>query len=277
MNKTPLLTGTSHRAYPTSGSRLLSPYGGQPMKGPDGEHQGSTQDGGGNNGGGNSGGGTDDSQSENNGGQALDLTQFWSSEDESSENSSHGESAGNPGGSSSNGTQEQAPKPMAQTVAEAIQAADFGALITPEIQEGMSDGDPKLFNEGMRAYGQAVMRQTLQQSVGIMRELHTKIMADVDSKLNTRITDDKNYDALVAAIPSAGKKEMGPTIRNVYDKALTRTKGDSKAAIDMTKEVLRLQAETFGGDLGLDVAPRSPGDNYEPPKTTNWLEELSGR
>lgn len=227
-----------------------------------------------NNTGGNSGGESGDSGGENNTGQDFDLEGFWSEEGESGESSSQGESAGDSNGSSSDGNQNNA---FATQLNESIDNANFGDLVTPEIYEAMSSGDPKSFNEGLQVFGRQVMRQTLGNAVGVMRELQTRIMAQVDERLNSRITSDKNYSALEEAIPSALKPGMGPTIRNIYDRALTRTKGNPTAAINMTKEVLRLQAASFGDDLELSVAPRQSGDNFTPPKATNWLEELNGR
>jgi hypothetical protein len=57
---------------------------------------------------------------------------------------------------------------------------------------------------------------------------------------------------------------------------MTVTKGDRKAAVAMTKEMLRFTAEQTGGDIGLP--PRSAGEGDAlVPSTTNWLEELGGR
>lgn len=239
-----------------------------PAAGGDG---GSTGGGDGNNGGGNNGQSGNDSTNQNNGGQPLDLNAFWNGEPDKEGAPPSGESDGKPASSGSSPNPNPNPQP---NIGEQIQAMNFGDFMTPDVIEQMGNGDMTGFNTGIQNFGQTVMRQTLALSVGIMKQLREQIFAEVDGKIEGRVTGDRQYDALVAAIPSAGKPEMGPTIKNIYARALTNSKGNVDKAIEQTKQVLQLQAEAFGGDLGLNVAPKGPAD-YTPPKTTNWLESLA--
>lgn len=239
-----------------------------------GDTNGGNQGGSGNNGGGNSGGSGQSEGNQNNGGQGFDLNAFWNGAAEDGTGTPSGESDG------TGKPPVASPKPDAGTqqpnIAEQIAATNFGDLLTPDMLEKFGEGDVKGFNEGLNGFGQAVMRQTLVQSVGIMRQLREQIFAEVEAKIDGRVTGDRQHDALIKAIPSAGKPEMGPTIKNIYSRALTNSKGNVEKAIEQTKQVLQLQAEAFGGDLGLNVAPKGPADQYAPPKTTDWLESLAG-
>lgn len=264
MTKTPLMI---------SASRLVSPYGRQPMKAPDGEHGDASQDAGGNNGDGNSSPATGDSGSQNNTSTEIDLEQFWSAEDGGDGKPPAGESDGDSGSSSSISDDD-----LATSIRDSITNADFGGVMTPEVYESLQSGDPAKFNSGLQTFGQAIMSQTIGQSIAVMRVLRERILGEVNQLIDGRVTGDKDFDELTREIPSAANPAMGPTIRNVFKQALTRTKGDRKKAVEMTKDVLRIQAETFGNDLNLNVAPRSRDDiMIEQPKKTNWLEELSGR
>lgn len=266
--QTPLLTASMMTPIERSMGRF--------MRAPDhpgaaGGGEGGNGAGDGNNGGGNNGQSGSDSNNQNNDGQPLDLNAFWNGEPGADGKSPSGESDDGKPASGSSPTAAATPN-----IAEQIQSMSFGEFMTPDVIEKMGEGDMSGFNAGLQGFGQTVMRQTLALSVGIMKQLREQIFAEVEGKIDGRVTGDRQHDALIAAIPSAGKPEMGPTIKNIYARALTNQKGNVEKAIEQTKQVLQLQAEAFGGDLGLNVAPKTVADSYAPPKTTNWLESLAG-
>lgn len=268
MKKTPILR-LGRRPSSMSPAELQS---GRLMRGPD-DHPTGTQQEGTNNGGGNSTPPTGESESQNNTGNELDLEQFWAPEDGENGAAPKRESDDDSGSSSSISDTD-----LATNLRDGIAAANFGDVMTPEIYTSLQSGDPVAFNTGIQDFGRAIMSQTMGQSIAVMRVLRERILGEVNQMIEGRVTGDKDHDELIRAIPSAGSAAMGPTIKNVYKQALTRTKGDRTKAIEMTKDVLRIQAENFGSDLNLNVAPRSPDDRMiEQPKKTNWLEELSGR
>jgi hypothetical protein len=215
---------------------------------------------------------TEQNQGDNTG-KPFDAEAFWSEAGGDDGERPSGESVQNPPTPSAT----VPPANPANELATRIQGMNFGAVMTPEIMAKLGDGDPIAFNEGIQQFGQQIMRGAIVESVGIMRQLREQIFGEVRTMIDGRATGDKQYEALTTAIPSAADPKMGPTVKNIYTRALERAKGNTTQAIQMTKDVLKIQAETFGADLDLTVAPRSESDNIRQPKPTNWLEELSAR
>ena len=280
MNKMPVFT--NRRARRANGLHRIATHKGRPIRSPEG-HEGANG-GGADNGGGNSGAGGESGASEDNGGKAPDYSGFWSSEGDGQTGSPESGSAGTGQPSSSTqqpqnqGQQPQQPQ-IVQDLANGLQGMKFDNLMSPEMLESFSNGDVKGFNEGMQGFGQAVARQTMQLAIGVMKHMRADMMTEFESKMGGEFEGRERFQDLVGAIPAAGdfKNPASKTIRDIYAQALTRSKGDKQAAIQQTKDVMRLQAETFGGSLDLSVAPRSGGDGHytSPPPKTNWLEELA--
>lgn len=229
---------------------------------------------GGDNQGGNSGGSGGDSQSQNNAGDDFDIEAFFAEGGEGTGGAPSGESTV-PSGSSSSTSDSEADRNLAQEVRTELEAMNFGDFVTPEIAQALQSGDPNSFNQAFQSVGRQIVQQSVAMSVGLMRHLSERMMREVDQRINATQTSTKDEEALIQAIPSAGSPRMGPTVKNIYAKALSRTGGDRQKAIQMTKDVLRLQAEEFGADLGLDVTPR--GEHNAAPPTTNWSEALTRR
>lgn len=267
MRKSILLATTSgRRGWTLSEIRL-----GRMLRNPEGEHSQASGDQGAANTGGNSGGESNGGRTENNDGQAPDLTSFWNPE---------GEDGKSPNSGSADGSDSPSNPPvnLAETLGAQLNGMNFGELMSPEILESFSNGDVKGFNTGIQEFGKNVAKQTLGMTVGIMRHLRDEMMAEVDSRMSGEMNSRENYAALESAIPSAKDPVAGTTIKGIYAQALKRSKGNKEVAIQQTKDVMKLQAEMFGGDLGLSVAAKNSGDShYTPPKATNWLEELAGR
>lgn len=222
-------------------------------------------------GGGNDGGTGGESQEQNNTGDKFDIDAFFSEEGDGADKAPSGESTADSESSSST------ERNLAQEVNTELASMDFGTFMTPEVFQNLQSGDPAEFNKGITEYGRNIAKQAVGMSVGIMRHLSEKIMSDVDQRIQSHSTNTRNYDALVKAIPSAGTAKAGKTVKNIYDRALAQSKGNVEKAIETTKNVIQIQAETFGNDLGFEVAPRSSGDRGDPTPKTNWSEALLSR
>ena len=262
-----------------SGPQLIATYKGRPIRDENG-HEGANGGGGSDNNGGNSGGANGSEANQNNNSNEPDYSAFWDqgAGDGTGSPESGSAGAGSPPAPQGQQQPQNQPSPIAQELGQQLAGMKFEALVTPEILESFGSGDPASFNEGLNGFGQAVARQTLGMTVGIMRHFREEIMNEMRETMGGEFQQRENFSDLVAAIPAAGKS--GPaskTIQDIYKQALSRSKGNKQAAIQQTKDVMRLQAEAFGGDLGLDVAPRDAGGrSYSPPAKTNWLEELAG-
>lgn len=267
MRKTPL---RSSRPISFRNRTRVERKMGRLMRAPDG-HEDASQAGGDDNTTGKEPPAKTESGGNNNTGEEFDPSTFFDEDGDGTGGSPSGES---------DGSLDSLPSAtdVATDINKTLTSMKFEDLMTTEMLESFNTGDVKSFNEGLQTFGQTVAKNTLMMTVGLMKHMRTTVLAEARELVSGGLNADKNYEALVKAIPSAGKKEMGGTIRGIYDKALTRAKGNRDTAIVMTKEVLKLQAEMFGGDLGLNVAPQSADDRHTtPPKTTNWLEELSSR
>lgn len=276
MNKMPVFM--NRRARRANGLQRIATHKGRPIRSPEG-HEGATG-GAPDNAGGNPGAGGESGASGDNAGKAPDYSSFWNTEGDGQPGSPESGSAGTgqPSSSTQPGTQPQPPA-VVQELAAGLQGMKFDNLMSPEMLESFSNGDVKGFNEGMQGFGQAVARQTMQLAIGVMKHMREDMRSEFESKMGGEFEGRERFQDLVGAIPAAGdfKNPASKTIRDIYAQALTRSKGDKQAAIQQTKDVMRLQAETFGGSLDLSVAPRSGGDGHytSPPPKTNWLEELA--
>lgn len=236
---------------------------GRLMRAPDGH----VESGGVNNGGENSGGGSNDSENQNNAGEVDELASFWDSPEDDDEDV--------PNGGADADDSQSSGHPLVTELNTSLTNMKFDSLLTPELMEKMGEGDFAGFNEGMNTFGQKVARQTLGLAVNVMKAVEVNILERVRSEMAGTIQNDKSFTALEAAIPASTNPKTAPLVRQIYTKALQNSKGDIKAAIAQTKSVMQIQAEVFGGDLNLDVAPRNSRDGSPPPKVTDWLEELN--
>lgn len=226
----------------------------------------------------NSGGNTtpagSESQQQNNGGQSFDLTRFWDSPVEAAKSDAP------PGGSAVTtpapaGQQQQNP-PTNPTVA-AIQGMSFGNnVMTETVMKDLADGKTDSFHTAMNTYGQQVAEQTIRTILPIMSQLRDQLRSEMRTEVSGTLTNRDNMADLFRAIPSADTPATRPQVIPIFERAMTHTKGDRKAAIEMTKDMLRLAATSMGGDLG--IPPKSAGDGTATvPSNTDWLAELAGR
>lgn len=229
---------------------------------------------GGNNQQGNSGAGGGNAPNQNYNGQGFDPSQFWVDPPAQDAPPARG-SAGNE--SSGGGSPQNQGDQAGQRFAQMIQQAQFDSnVFTPEALTALNENsDLTAVNNNMAKFGQSVMRQTTLLAAQLMQAFGNQMEAKFESMLNQQF-DGREADAdLVRSIPSAANPAVAPMVKAIFKRALGISKGDRKAAIDMTKEMLKFQSQSMSGDLGLDVPPRS--DDSIPASNVNWVEELVGR
>lgn len=263
---TKFLTGASHIAM-TPIERQM----GRIMRAPD--HDSFT--GGDNTGGGGSNNSSDGGSegNQNNNGQKFDPASFWN-EPEAENNSSPQSGGSVDGGNQSSGTQQDQ---VGTALASQLGALNFGeGVLTQEAMEAANNGDLKPFHTNLNKFGQDVTKQALTMSVQVMQEFGQRLLQVVESKINGQLTSRDNTAELVKDFPAAANPKVAPVIQSIFDRALRLTKGNRGEAIAMTKEMMKAVATETSGDLNLSLAPTTPGDNVQTPKT-DWIAELVGR
>lgn len=207
----------------------------------------------------------------NNTGATFDPATFWQSPAPAGEAAPAGESAGNKGGESDTNVGEQ--------LTTQLNGLKFDtAIFTPEITEQINNGDfsgvQKNFEAGLRMAVQQSMAMNVQLLRPVIAQLTEQFQGMIDSKLSSR----DNESTLQTDFPAAKDPVVAQTIQPIFDRALVNTKGDRKAAVQQTKQMLQFLATGTAGDLGLDVAPADPhGRRSAPGPATNWLDTLTGR
>jgi hypothetical protein len=231
-----------------------------------------------NNGGGNSGQPSGESNGNNNGGQEFDPSAFWNG-------SPGGNESAPPSGESAGGSNQSGGQPSGQpqqTIAEQtlarLEELNFGdGIMNDKAIAELAEGKLETFNQNLGGFGKQIVGQTLGLIAPLMAHLRNEIRNEFRQELNGTFQQRDNDADLVSAIPSAKDPAVKKTIQPVFDRAMQIAKGDRKAAIGMTKDMLRFMAQQTGDDIGLP--PRSAGDNdgAQQSSNVNWLEELTGR
>jgi hypothetical protein len=232
----------------------------------------------GNNSGGNNGSGGGDSNPQNNSSQPDPFDGFWSSGGETSGSSPTGDAATSGDSSSTGRTQgDQGTKPnRGQELVQRLDNFPVAEVFTREVAEAMNQGDFKGANTTIEKNIRSAMKEVFSTNVGLMRDFAEVMTSQVKEMIDGAIGTQKNHDALLEAIPRAGDKRFGPVIRQVYDQALNRNKGDTAKALTETRSFLQLMSRETSQDLGLDVAPHDP-HAAPPTRAINWLEELTAQ
>jgi hypothetical protein len=204
-------------------------------------------------------GATGDSGGDNNG-QEFDADAFWK--------------AGDEGG--------DAPDPLAEAkelgtqLTSALNTMTFGgAVVDDSVAKELEQGNYANFNARLEGQLRMAARQTLAQSLNVMKVVEAQIMRKAEAQIAAALGNRDSQADLFAAIPSAKDPAVRPQIQAIYDQAMKVTKGNSKAALEMTKSMAAMVAKKMAPDLGLNFAPGNPGDSA--PSPTNWMDELMGK
>lgn len=231
-----------------------------------------------NNTGGNPGESGSGDGTQNNTGESFDASTFWEGPKEEKPVTPNGESAGT--GTPPSGTQQQNQEPgFADQLNTQLSSLTFGdAVFDAGIAEEINGGNFEGANKRIQASMQAAVRNSLAMQVQILRPFAEQLMSQMDERIQSTLSSRDNTDTLTRDFPAAKDPKVAPVIRSVFDQALKNTGGNREKAVAQTKQMIALLANTAGGDVGLNVAPRGADDSGRPPNpVTNWLDELTGR
>jgi hypothetical protein len=157
-----------------------------------------------------------------------------------------------------------------------LQNLSFGeGIVNDVVGQEMSEGKFDTFNQRMTEHGRQVTRQTLGMSMTIMKAVEAQIMRKADERIQAALAGRDSEADLFAGIPSAKNPAVRPQIQRIYDRALVVAKGDKKEAMEMTRTLARMTAETMAPDLGLRLSPGDPSSSAPP--ETDWMTELMGK
>jgi hypothetical protein len=252
---------------------------GHPMRDPEGHEGGGESNAGGDNQGGNSGNsGQSDGNAGNQGnntGSQFDPGSFWNSPAE--------ETPPNSGSAGSNqqGTQNQGGggnENQGSAFADALNGLNFGnGVFTPEAVEKMNGGDATQFHQNMYNFGREVTRQAVIMAAQLMQQNNRQLEERFGQMVDGRFGQQHTEQDLAREIPSYTKPGMKPVVDGIMAQALKVTKNDRKAAIAMTKEMLKVQTQALASDFGISTPPGGAGNDFGTGQQTNWEEELLGR
>lgn len=251
----------------TASERRLGRY----LRAPEGHEESGTPA---NNSQGNSGGTAGGTGDSNNTGTGFDHTAFWSGSDDADGETPATGSAANPPASPGS-TEGGQPQSQGSSIAATIAAMTFGDVMTQEAATKLAEGDPADFHKNLNVALRGAVQNSLIQSVGIMKQMRTQILEEVESKIQGSLGNRDNDAALIKAFPSAANPAVKPIVKNIFDRAMQVTKGNRDAAVSMTREMLKFQTGKMSEDLG--IPPASSGDSSaQVPSNVNWAEELGG-
>ena len=254
------------------------------LKGPDGEHGGGDSGQGGGAGGGNTtennmGGGSgvnggpegNGQGTQNNGGNGFDAGSFWRQPSEGNEGSPpNGGSAAptNPSGG-------QQPQNEGNAFVERLNGLNFNEVMNTDAANGINQGNAEAFNTNMTNFGRQAVRESVMMSAQLMQRFGQQMEERFQSMLEQKFGQRDSEVSLAESFPSYKQPGMKPIIDGIYAQAMRLSKGDNKAAIEMTKSMLTHSTSLLGKDFNLTTPPGGAGDSAVP--KTNWEEELLGR
>ena len=161
---------------------------------------------------------------------------------------------------------------MATALKEGIDNFQIGE---DDIPEDFDINDPKQ----MRTFMTTMIRKSMASSIQLMFAPVTEIMNEHRSNVGYMIDDamsgakasDKGMAQLERQIPAARDKDVGSLVKNIYKRSLTKSEGDTRKAIHLTKQMVKQlglkgrtitrksASESGGRSAGLDgYAPRAP-------------------
>jgi len=162
-----------------------------------------------------------------------------------------------------------APSSPTASLDQVLQGVQFGPeALTAEAYEQLQQGDLTGFNANMQAAQTDTMRQTLLLVGQIMQNFRGGFEQDIQQMIESRITDENRtqyFDAEMPDVPEAVK----PIYTSLFAQSLKNTKGDKKAALQMTKTML--------AQLGVAIGnPRDPAQQQSPAprQIQDWGAEL---
>lgn len=243
----------------------------QPRRKAPGEHENGSQEGTGDNNGVNSSDTANANESTDNTGDDAELAAFWGGSSDAD-----GNNPDSSGGSVDSNASEGTGDDSATALGQQLEALDFGAVFDDNIVAEINNGNFTNFNQRMQGQMQQAVRQSLLMNVQIMRQFGDRLVGQMREEFSGTLEGRDDQAQLVRDFPAAANPLVAPIIQQVYGQALKNAGGDRGKAVTQTKKMIALMSRNTGGDLGLNVAPRSEND-APPTPATNWLDELMDR
>lgn len=223
---------------------------------------GGDSNGGGNNGGGNSGDSGQSGGNQNNDGQSFNAESFWNSpEPEGTSQESQGP------------TDAEFGQSLMQTITNFQGSPVFDAETASQIAEGNLDG----VNQRLQAMQQGVLRQSMIMMAQILQRFDTQVDGRISGQINQNSTRQSDESMLSEQFPSFTKPEVRPVIQGVFQQSLKHSKGDRKAALEMTRGMLKSMGQLGGSDFGFSTPPGNPDDHTSNGPSSLVQELLSMR
>lgn len=236
-----------------------------------GEHENGNQGGADDNNGVNQGDTGNTGDSGDNTGDDAELAAFWNSSSDADGNNSDS-SDGSVDSNASGGTGDDS----ATELGTQLDNLNFGAVFDQQMVQEINEGNFENFNNRMQSQMQQVVRQSLLMSVQVMRQFGDRLVGQMREEFSGTLEGRDDQAQLIRDFPAAANPMVAPIIQQIFSQALKNSGGDRGKAVTQTKKMVSLMSRNTGGDLGLNVAPRSEND-APPTPPTNWIDELMDR
>lgn len=225
-----------------------------------------------NNGGESSGGG-------NNTGEDDLLASFWGGSDGSSDSSQRSDSQGPSGQQNGNGNggNQQQNQQQPPSFRDRIKGINSNAIMTDQVMAALGEGNAEPFHQAFNGAIQQANEQMFTMTVELMQTFGERLMSAMDERMNQSHTTRDDNSFLEQHFPSAKDPKIRPMVDKVYQQALKNTKNDRQAAIQQTKDMLRLMSTMTAEDTGFSSGQQQ-GGGFVPPggkqKGGSWLDRL---
>lgn len=199
----------------------------------------------------------------NNAGQDDDmLAGFWDEiEDEAAQS--------NQSQQNQNGGQQNQQNQQGNGIDQIINALQFGDAMNDDIAAAMNEGDYSKFNEGMVKMQRDAARNMLQINGQLLQAFGDQLLGQVKNLLQGTLTERDNSSYMDEQFPGLNPETKG-LVANLFNQAMTRTKGDRVKAADLTRKMMTKVGIQAGGKSSSNQQPGSnTGGNQ-----TDWAKEL---
>ena len=222
----------------------------------------------------NSGKPEDSNQDADNNGQSLDPEAFWKEPVVDKPGSPSGVSAA-PEDSATGQPQDN----VGKMITDRIDAFQPTPVFNDDIAEQLAEGNLDGVNENLTALVQEGIRESTVTNAHMMREFGTALLSEVKAMIGQQESNKETEGSLADAFPSGyADPTMRRQITQVFQQSLKHTDGDRKAAIAMTRDMLKVMGKSAASDLGLSESPGGRGDSHAPSSgVTSLLETLLNR
>lgn len=178
-------------------------------------------------------------------GQQFDATSFWGDQS-------------NPNGGEPN-PNDGAPD-VGKEVLGMIQNFKVNPIFDAEVAKQVSEGNLEGVNKNFADAISATARQSVVLTAHILKAFEASMESRIQAALNSNNNRQSTESLLGETFQAYKEPAMKPVIRSIYDQALANSKGDGKAALEMTKSMLKIMGQTGQSDFGIKSAAPNPED-----------------